>query len=137
MRLRGFSVSAQPNVYGKNRCTELSHDVSSIWRNQETGGSPTVISLDSVHDLKALVHTNERYHLFWGWKDENSGHIVTVHREKNGEDPVIYAPQSGKTITIAEFIRDKSNNVQGLKIRDYYQNRSSSHIMQTAHLKTI
>lgn len=115
MRLRGFSVSAQPNVYGKNRCAELSHDVSSIWRNPETGGSPTVISLDSVHDLKALVHTNERYHLFWGWKDENSGHIVTVHREKNGEDPVIYDPQSGKTRTIAEFIREKADNVQGLK----------------------
>lgn len=38
-----------------------------------------------------------------------------MHREKNGEDPVIYDPQSGKTRTIAEFIRDKSNNVQGLK----------------------
>ena len=71
------------------------------------------MALDRVHELKALVHTNERYHLFWGWRNKDSGHIVTVHREENGAAPVIYDPQSGKTRTLAEFINDKSKDVQG------------------------
>ena len=115
MRFRGYQVSAQPNVEGKNRCNELSHNVSSIWRDPETGGSPTVIALDSVHELKALVHTNERYHLFWGWRNRDSGHIVTVHRDTNGQEPVIYDPQTGETRSIGDFVRKYGDSTEKLK----------------------
>ena len=50
---------------------------------------------ETLHDLYEATKEPGRYHINWGWKGKNEGHIVTFERTSDGK-VVWYDPQTGK-----------------------------------------
>lgn len=50
---------------------------------------------DVMRELYEATKEQERYHINWGWKGANNGHIVTFERFSNGKCQW-YDPQTGE-----------------------------------------
>lgn len=111
LRRRGLDVTAQPNMENGDLPDQLSRKTNWAWIDPETGEMPkkTIIGRtvngrgsivaksmkETLHDLYEATKEPGRYHIDWGWKGKNEGHIVTFERTPDGK-AVWYDPQSGK-----------------------------------------
>ena len=111
LRMRGFDVTAQPNWQMGDDPNKLSHGTWKCWIKAD--GTPfemperfaykiskngNYIGLpykETIHQINE--HTKEvgRYHVSFGWKGENYGHIVTMERKADGT-ALWYDPQTGQ-----------------------------------------
>ena len=67
-------------------------------------------------DLDNATKEVGRYHLGFGWKGKNSGHIITAERLENGSLK-IYDPQSGKSnIWTKEYMSRIGLSKSGIEI---------------------
>lgn len=91
-RLRGYNVAAKPNTKG-SMLERLSRFTNMAWIDPKTGRHPTYFR---NYDLKSakqylpyvqkIVEQGKRYTIEFGWKGRgNSGHIVNLDRNENGE----------------------------------------------------
>lgn len=91
-RRRGYDVEALPNK-PNSMAEKLSHQYTMAWINPETGKKPEFIvdkSKDTPKKYLEFMHStiqpNERYIIGFTWKGKgNSGHIVNLDINKNGE----------------------------------------------------
>lgn len=111
LRMRGFDVTAQPNWQMGDDPNKLSHGTWKCWIKAD--GTPfemperfaykiskngNYISLPYKETIQQInEHTKEvgRYHVSFGWKGENYGHIVTMERKADGT-ALWYDPQTGQ-----------------------------------------
>lgn len=111
LRMRGFDVTAQPNWQMGDDPNKLSHGTWKCWINAD--GTPfemperfaykiskngNYIGLPYKETIQQInEHTKEvgRYHVSFGWKGENYGHIVTMERKADGT-ALWYDPQTGQ-----------------------------------------
>ena len=111
LRMRGFDVTAQPNWQMGDDPNKLSHGTWKCWikadgtpfemperfaykisKNGNYIGLPYKETIQQINE-----HTKEvgRYHVSFGWKGENYGHIVTMERKADGT-ALWYDPQTGQ-----------------------------------------
>lgn len=111
LRMRGFDVTAQPNLQKGDDPNKLSHGTWKCWikadgtpfemperfaykisKNGNYIGLPYKETIQQINE-----HTKEvgRYHVSFGWKGENYGHIVTMERKADGT-ALWYDPQTGQ-----------------------------------------
>ena len=111
LRMRGFDVTAQPNWQMGGDPNKLSHGTWKCWikadgtpfemperfaykisKNGNYIGLPYKETIQQINE-----HTKEvgRYHVSFGWKGENYGHIVTMERKADGT-ALWYDPQTGQ-----------------------------------------
>lgn len=111
LRMRGFDVTAQPNLQKGDDPNKLSHGTWKCWikadgtpfemperfaykisKNGNYIGLPYTETIQQINE-----HTKEvgRYHVSFGWKGENYGHIVTMERKADGT-ALWYDPQTGQ-----------------------------------------
>lgn len=111
LRMRGFDVTAQPNWQMGDDPNKLSHGTWKCWIKSD--GTPfemperfaykiskngNYIGLPYKETIQQInEHTKEvgRYHVSFGWKGENYGHIVTMERKADGT-ALWYDPQTGQ-----------------------------------------
>ena len=112
LRRRGYDVEALPNykaLLGEEEGGPqmLSHNTVAMWYNPETGAWPDITnfplkdySVDEYPEslerrLDNLIKPGQRFHISWDWDMSDSGHIVTVEKDKDG-NLTIYDPQCGE-----------------------------------------
>lgn len=111
-RLRGYNVSAKPNKKG-SMLEKLSRFTNMAWIDPKTGRHPTYYR---NYDLKSakqylpyiqnIVEQGKRYTIEFGWKGRgNSGHIVNLDRNENGELRIKDNQRS--TFEKSEWVGDK------------------------------
>ena len=134
MRRRGFDVTAQPNWKDGGMPEQLSQNVCLCWRklNGDAVKYPLPIGYD--FDIKTkewiLMKPKElikaidwatreegRYNVWWGWKDSNTGHIVTFERLPNGKGRW-YDPQTGNIDFMDESYANRIYGVHALRVDD-------------------
>ena len=111
LRMRGFDVTAQPNWRMGDAPDVLSNCTWLCWRNADgeriamperfaykISKNGHIIGLPYRETMRQInEHTKEagRYHVSFGWKGENYGHIVTMERKTDGT-ALWYDPQTGQ-----------------------------------------
>lgn len=134
LRRRGYDVTAMPNLKLKgNLPYELSLRTEWVWIDPVTGKQPKKIVIGgrtiSSSGLKIVVKPQKvvlkeladatkepgRYHINWGWKKENCGHIVTFERFVDGKCRW-YDPQTGKINFFDKEMYNKMDIVNGIAI---------------------
>ena len=113
LRRRGFDVTAHGNKKDGGIPEQLSTQTQWAWIDPDTNQMPKKQKAGGMYfkgyEIKSKTYTQMlkefqeltkevgRYHLDWGWKRSNSGHIITAERLEDGK-LVIYDPQIGKKI---------------------------------------
>lgn len=120
--MRGYDVEVVPNDAYHPMCKKLANDTSLIWKNADgtkaeyvigngkwtwknawEGDAPTAKRFEKR--LLEMLDEEGRYHLQFKWQGFNSGHIVTIGKEK--DSLVIYDPQSNRTFrgeNVSEYL---------------------------------
>lgn len=100
-RRRGYNVEALPKGAVGER---VSRQTNLAWIDPETGDHPKYISDPTIKThtemydfVKSVVEDGKRYTLGFDWKGRDSGHIIHVSKESNGE-LVLFDPQVGREI---------------------------------------
>lgn len=121
LRRRGYDVTALPNLKKTGNIPyELSGKTNWAWIDPETMTTPVKKKAGGIYDvtrtgaLKSknisaltkeiieLVKEPGRYHIDFSWKNQNSGHIITLEKLANGKI-VLYDPQNGKIVNWADI----------------------------------
>lgn len=122
MRRRGFDVEAlryeKDNI--NNGPWRLSQQTESAWIDIKTNRHPDKIQCGGVNKSAESVKeeintaTNEigRYHINWGWKEQELGHIIVAERLPNSE-LLLFDPQTGKEFNWDEKVK-RIDIAQGL-----------------------
>lgn len=113
LRRRGFDVTAHGNKKDGGIPEQLSTKTHWAWIDPDTNQMPKKQKAGGIYfkgyEMKNKTYTQMlkefqeltkevgRYHLDWGWKRSNSGHIITAERLDDGT-LVVYDPQNGKKI---------------------------------------
>lgn len=111
LRMRGFDVTAQPNLQKGDDPNKLSHGTWKCWikadgtpfemperfaykisKNGNYIGLPYKETIQQINEHTKAVG---RYHVSFGWKGEKYGHIVTMERKADGT-ALWYDPQTGQ-----------------------------------------
>lgn len=111
LRLRGYDVSAVPNLKDGGTPYQVSLDTALPWIDINTGEKVQRKTLTAANKksmykkLMAEIKEGERYTMSFGWRRARCGHIVKIYKDKNGE-LVIYDPQLSEVTTGKEDIVD-------------------------------
>ena len=120
MRLRGYKIKAGLKV------EELSANSAIAWLDPETGLPPKIHNAglksgdnkeDPIKPFAQKLKEGERYHLVYGYNDQEEKHIVTI--TKKGDKIIMYDPQPNKTKEWCS-IGDIPNNIK-LESLVYYR----------------
>lgn len=122
MRRRGIDAETVPNFKEKDSVTDfLSRYAYKAWRDAKviiarpTVKKRTVDRLGRVKitrssamdiwndDILPQLEVGGRYHISWGWKDKDSGHIITMEKLESGKVR-LYDPQTGKNYSTPKGI---------------------------------
>ena len=152
LRRRGLDIEAFGNT-GSDSCTPcwLSYNTRAAWLTDD-GKLPEWIYCKSEYkrfvvdkrqrtryiyqsakevwqDFADKTQAPGRYHVSWGWKNENKGHIITMEVAKDGSRS-FYDPQSGlnaKTIDAwfkdgRKCLVDLDNGIRGYRVDNAHPN---------------
>ena len=127
MRRRGFNVTALGRIIGEGVPDKVALYTELPWRVKGTGATPKkeYVSMsgksdkDIFADLDKATKAKGRYHINFGWKTANEGHIVCLERRANGSLRY-YDLQTGKLYDIMDWITkmDKNYDIGVLKVDD-------------------
>lgn len=123
LRRRGYDVTALENTKKEgNIPNQLSRKTNWAWLN-EKGEMPKKLKAGGIEgfdkkfqpksksigqlskELIELTKETGRYHIDFGWKRGNSGHIITLERLEQGTLR-LYDPQNGKIVRWAELSKE-------------------------------
>lgn len=132
LRRRGYDVTAQPKLGNGDIPDQLSKRTNLAWIDPKTMTTPRLKTIglqvnsrgsiiadswkNTLADLDNATKEVGRYHLGFGWKGKNSGHIITAERLENGSLK-IYDPQSGESnIWTKEYMSRIGLSKSGIEI---------------------
>ncbi len=132
LRRRGYNVTALPNFKDGGIPDQLAKRTNLAWIDPKTMTTPRLKTIglqvnsrgsivadswkNTLADLDNATKEVGRYHLGFGWKGKNSGHIITAERLENGSLK-IYDPQNGKcNIWTKEYMSKIGLSKSGIEI---------------------